>query len=216
MGTKGDGIWVAGAGAAILLALLLFGSRPAAMAQGRAAGPRVPTPLNASQYRTLAVPPNPANPPGPAQPIPFSHKLHLALNMQCSTCHENPGNGALMTLPTAQTCMSCHKTVARATPAIEKLAAYAKSGKAIPWVPVYVLLKGVNFSHKTHIAAQVQCETCHGPVSDMAVMREATSVTSMGVCMRCHKMNNAPNSCVTCHAAWGPGMTVVKHSDPGQ
>ncbi len=186
----------------VLVAMFFFGPRLGAAQQKPApAKPAQAAPkINVSGYRNSAVPPNPANPPGPVQPIPYSHKLHLALGLQCNMCHQNPGNGALMTLPTAQTCMSCHKAIATDKPPIQKLAAYAKSGKPIPWVPVYVLLKGVNFSHKTHIAAQVQCDTCHGPVEDFVVQHEATSITAMSVCLKCHMMNNAPTTCKTCHS----------------
>lgn len=27
-------------------------------------------------------------PPAPEQPLPFSHKTHLALKLQCQICHE--------------------------------------------------------------------------------------------------------------------------------
>ena len=200
--TKNTGRLAVAIAVQILAVVFLFGPRLSAAQQKPAPAPaaQAPAKINASVYRNSAVPPNPANPAGPVQPIPYSHKLHLALGLQCTTCHQNPGNGELMTLPTAQTCMSCHKAIAADKPPIQKLAAYAKSGKPIPWVRVYVLLKGVNFSHKTHITAEVQCETCHGPVHEFQVMHEATSVTAMSVCLKCHMMNNAPTTCKTCHS----------------
>lgn len=155
--------------------------------------------ISASEYRR-AVAPNPANPPGPAQPIPFSHRLHLTLGLQCSGCHTNPSPGFLMTFPTTAKCMSCHQSVGTSLPAIRKLATYAKSGKPIPWVRVYVLLKGVEWTHRKHLGAEIACETCHGPVNQMDVMREATGVTAMSVCLKCHQMNGAPTTCQTCHA----------------
>lgn len=167
--------------------------------------------VNAAEYRNRAVPPNPAHPPGPVQPIPFSHKLHMTLGLQCSTCHQN--TGVRMTFPTTAKCMSCHKTIGQNLPAIEKLAEYEKTGKPIPWVRVYVLLKGVTWTHRKHLDAGVQCETCHGPVATMVVVREATGITAMSVCRNCHKMNDAPTTCQTCHA-WpkiGPnGEPMVK------
>lgn len=179
----------------ILIAMLVSGVGSRA-AQTTQAQPQ----LNAAEYRNSAVPPNPANPPGPEQPIPFSHQLHMSLGLQCSSCHENAAPGVMMTFPTTAKCMSCHKTVGRNLPPIQKLAAYAKSGKPIPWVRVYVLLKGVTWTHQKHLAAGVQCETCHGPVTQMAVMREATGITAMSVCLKCHMMNNAPTTCQTCHS----------------
>lgn len=200
--TKNTGRLAVAIGVEILAAVFLFGPglRAAGQKQARAKAGSAPAKINASEYRDRAVPPNPANPAGPVQPIPYSHKLHLALGLQCNMCHKNPGNGAQMTLPTAQTCMGCHKTVAADKAPIKQLASYAKSGKPIPWVRVYVLLKGVNFSHKTHLAANVQCETCHGNVPQFQVMHEATSITAMSVCLKCHKMNNAPTTCKTCHS----------------
>ena len=31
--------------------------------------------------------------PGPAQPLPYSHKQHVALGLQCRFCHVNPDAG---------------------------------------------------------------------------------------------------------------------------
>jgi cytochrome c5 len=72
--------------------------------------------------------------PAPEQPIPYSHKTHLALGLKCQMCHTNPAPGNLMTFPATSTCMSCHTSVAKDKPAIVKLADFAKSGQAVPWV----------------------------------------------------------------------------------
>ena len=96
--------------------------------------------------------------------------------------------------------MSCHSTVATKKPSIQKLASFAKSGQPIPWVRVYTVTAGVNWTHRKHLDAGVKCETCHGAVADMAAMSLATSVTSMGTCINCHKLHNAPTVCQTCHA----------------
>jgi hypothetical protein len=146
------------------------------------------------------VPANIADHASPAQSIPYSHKTHLAIGLECSTCHTNPEPGNLMTFPATSTCMSCHETVATKKPSIQKLASYAKSGEAIPWVRVYAVTPGVNWTHRKHLAAGIKCDTCHGQVAEMAAMSQATSVTSMGVCINCHKLHNAPTVCETCHS----------------
>lgn len=150
------------------------------------------------------VPANPAEHQAPVQPIPYSHKLHLALSLECKTCHTNPDPGKLMTYPASSTCMMCHASVARTKPAIQKLAGFAKSQEAVPWVRVYAVLPGVNWTHRKHLEAGMKCETCHGQVAQMETMSEATSVTTMGVCIRCHAANNAPTVCQTCHS-WPAG-----------
>lgn len=146
------------------------------------------------------VPGNLADHVAPMQPISYSHQTHLALGLQCLGCHANPDPGNLMTFPAASSCMSCHRTVSKNKPAIQKLASFAKSREPIPWVRVYTLTPGVNWTHRKHLEAGVTCETCHGQVAEMAAMSQTTGVTAMGVCINCHKLHNAPTVCQTCHA----------------
>ena len=104
-----------------------------------------------------------------------------------------------MTFPDAARCMQCHATVAKDKPSIQKLASYAKSKQAVPWVRVYRVLPGVAWSHGPHLQAGWNCETCHGQVRGMEQMSEVTSVTTMYVCLNCHEMNHAKTACDTCH-----------------
>lgn len=145
------------------------------------------------------VPDNPSEHPAPAQPLPYSHKKHLAFGLECKKCHTNPEPGKLMTLPETSTCMQCHATIAKDKPSIQKLAEYAKSKQAIPWVRVYTVLPGVAWNHRPHLEAGVKCETCHGQVAQMDAMSEVTSVTTMYSCLNCHEMNHAKSACDTCH-----------------
>jgi hypothetical protein len=166
------------------------------------------------------VPANPSSHPAPEQPIPYSHKTHLALGLVCTTCHTNPDPGSLMTFPATSRCMQCHASIATDKPSIQKLKQYSKSDTPIPWVRVYTVLKGVNWNHRAHLQAGVKCETCHGQVSQMETMSEATSVTTMAVCLSCHKEKKAPTACNTCHS-WpsgpdmpGPNPAKAQLSDP--
>ena len=149
------------------------------------------------------VPDNPVEHAPPDQPIPYSHKTHLALGLPCATCHTNPAPGSLMTFPATSTCMSCHISVATNKPAILKLTEYSKSKQPIPWVRVYKVLPGVTWTHKKHLDAGMKCQMCHGQVAQMDRMSEATSVTTMGVCLKCHMDHGAPVVCSTCHS-WPP------------
>jgi Cytochrome c7 and related cytochrome c len=145
------------------------------------------------------VPDNPSEHPAPAQPIPYSHKKHLAFGLECKKCHTNPEPAKLMTFPATSTCMECHVTIAKDKPAIQKLAEYAKSKQAVPWVRVYTVLPGVAWNHRVHLEAGVKCETCHGQVREMEAMSEVTSVTTMYSCLNCHELNKAKTACDTCH-----------------
>jgi Cytochrome c7 and related cytochrome c len=145
------------------------------------------------------VPDNPSPHPAPAQPIPYSHKQHLAFGLQCKECHANPEPGKLMTFPDTAKCMQCHITIAKEKPSIQKIAEFSASNQAIPWVRIYEVIPGVSWTHRAHLAAGLKCETCHGEVRQLAAMSEVTSVVTMYSCLNCHEMNHAKTSCDTCH-----------------
>ena len=179
-----------------------------------AGGPAAPT------LEGAVVPANPITPPAPTQPIPYSHKLHLAMpGVTCQTCHTNPQGGAMMTFPASSVCMKCHTAVATDRPAIQKLASLAKGKDPIPWQRVYIIRpnhvgeqhepyeksSGVQWSHKNHIDAKIGCEACHGNVAQMDVMAEVTTTTTKGGCMTCHnsrstsQFKSKSTACATCH-----------------
>jgi hypothetical protein len=142
----------------------------------------------------------PIQPPTPpVQPLPYSHKTHLALGLKCNECHPNPDPGDRMTFPAASKCMACHVTITKDRPAIQKLAAYAKSKEPIPWVRVYSVAAGVYWSHRSHLEAGIKCDACHGEVAQMDTIAKVKNVTSMAGCIECHRKNNAETGCEFCH-----------------
>ena len=136
----------------------------------------------------------------PIQPIPYSHKKHLAIGLKCEQCHTNPEPGDRMTFPAESKCMACHVTIAKDKASIQKLAEFAKSGKGVSWVRVYVVANWVYWNHRAHLEAKMTCEMCHGQVEKMDVMTKATDVTTMAGCFECHRKNEASTGCRYCHA----------------
>jgi hypothetical protein len=137
---------------------------------------------------------------GPEQPLPYSHKQHLALGLACKDCHVNPDPGDEMNFPASSKCMTCHRTIKKDSPAIQRLAAFDRNKQDIPWVRVYKVPDFVFFSHKTHLDAGAKCEECHGQVAQRdRLFRE--SDLSMAGCMSCHRERNAALGCETCHDA---------------
>ncbi len=137
----------------------------------------------------------------PVQPINFSHQIHVSkVGLQCTDCHTTVEKSTFAGIPPLQKCMSCHEKVATDRPEIQKLTEYWKKKEPVPWLRVYVIpvRNHVYFSHKRHIKAGVECRTCHGNVEVMPVMKRQREL-QMGWCLSCHRANNAPDDCLTCH-----------------
>jgi hypothetical protein len=130
------------------------------------------------------VPDNPAAHPAPQQPLPFSHKAHMAKGLKCEQCHINPDPGAQMTFPATSTCVRCHTTIA----------------DPIRWVRVYQLTPGVTWTHRRHLQAGMQCVMCHGNVEQFDALAQTTAVLAMASCIGCHQAHNASTACALCHA----------------
>jgi hypothetical protein len=146
----------------------------------------------------------------PVQPLPYSHRKHISFGMKCKDCHTNPDPGSQMSFPPTELCMNCHITIAKEKPAIKKLAEFAKSKQRIPWVRVYAVPSFVYWSHRTHLEADLKCETCHGPVEQMDMVAQVTNVTTMAGCVKCHLEKEASTGCQTCHE-----MTSAQSTSPG-
>jgi len=142
----------------------------------------------------------------PAQPIEFNHQLHLGFGIQCLYCHSGAWRQASAGLPTQTKCWGCHQQIPVKNADQQKLADYVTAGEPIPWVPVFIQPDFVYFNHRPHIAAEVNCETCHGELSYMKVA-EPQNRLDMGWCLNCHrtKAANDPEKltrltdCATCH-----------------
>ena len=150
---------------------------------------------------SFAIEPAQERSPPPAQPLPYSHKQHLALpaGLECRSCHLNPEAGKLMTYPVTDTCMSCHATLVADRPSLQRLATFAASGKSIPWIRVYQLPDFVFWKQGTHLKAGIVCTECHGPVAERDLIGVETAITSMRGCVTCHDTRQVFVDCGDCH-----------------
>ncbi len=138
----------------------------------------------------------------PKQPIAFSHRQHAGdLKLDCRYCHFNAERGKHAGVPPMQVCMGCHNVVATDKPEIRKLADIAATGSytdvdgslreggVVHWNRVHKLPDHVYFDHSAHVAANVACQTCHGPIEEMVVVRQEHTL-SMQWCLDCHRRSN--------------------------
>ncbi len=152
----------------------------------------------------------------PTQPIYYSHRVHAGVNqMNCLYCHGSAWESKHATIPSLNICMNCHKAINAyekgpklfdednneidGTAEIQKLYSYTgfKPGpgavwdptkaKPVQWVKIHNLPDHVYFNHAQHVrAGKVQCQTCHGPIQEMDVVKQYSDL-SMGWCINCHR-----------------------------
>lgn len=152
----------------------------------------------------------------PVQPIHYSHKIHSGANqIECKYCHSSARVSKHSGIPSLNVCMNCHKNIAEYngeediengytkefyTKEIKKLydavgwdeenQAYTGVSKPVKWVRIHNLPDFVYFNHAQHVqVGGVECQTCHGPVQEMEVMYQHSSLT-MGWCINCHRETN--------------------------
>lgn len=138
----------------------------------------------------------------PEQPIHFSHKIHAGENaISCVYCHSSADKGKAAGVPSLNVCMNCHKGIQEgATTGKDEIAKiykaldydvntqqYGNNPQPIRWVRVHSLPDHAYFNHSQHVVVGKQeCQTCHGPVQEMDVIRQHSELT-MGWCINCHR-----------------------------
>ena len=136
----------------------------------------------------------------PEQPLPYSHRLHVdQLGIDCQYCHSAVKVADAANIPATETCMNCHSVVKPQSLALAPVRESWASDSSIPWVKVHQLPDYAQFSHAVHTNSGVGCETCHGRIDQMDVVRQ-TEPLSMGWCLECHREPERylrPNDAVT-------------------
>ena len=140
----------------------------------------------------------------PVQPIPFDHSLHVnQLGIDCRYCHQSVEVSANSSVPSVQTCMTCHTHIKKESPKLEPLRAAWNNGQgdgpALRWVRIHEVPDYAFFNHAAHVNAGVSCVSCHGNVNHMAAVSQ-TQPQSMGWCLDCHRhpdVNIRPRDKVT-------------------
>ena len=152
----------------------------------------------------------------PIQPIHYSHKIHAGANqIECKYCHSSARVSKHSGIPSLNVCMNCHQNIAEYngeedlengytkdfyTKEIKKLYAavgwdednqrYTGESQPVKWVRIHNLPDFVYFNHAQHVqVGEIECQKCHGPVEEMEIMYQHSSLT-MGWCINCHRETN--------------------------
>jgi hypothetical protein len=120
------------------------------------------------------------------QPVPFSHEHHVrGLGIDCRYCHTTVEKSAFAGLPATEICMSCHSQIWKDSPMLAPVRESYRNGTPLKWTRVHDLPDFVYFNHSIHVAKGIGCESCHGRVDQMPLMRRANTL-QMGWCLECH------------------------------
>ena len=148
--------------------------------------------------------------PGPNQPIPFSHALHAGTyKIECLYCHSGTDRSRVAGVPSVQNCMGCHAQFGSDLEGVQTLKKLWDEKKPVEWIQIHRLPEHVKFRHNRHVAAGLDCQTCHGPVQEMHkvhlvpdrvwVNGMPAQKLEMGWCIYCHEAKKASIDCLTCH-----------------
>ena len=84
------------------------------------------------------------------------------------------------------TCMNCHSQLHVTAAILEPIREAYRTGQSVQWVRVHNLADFAYFDHSAHLAKGVGCTTCHGPVQDMALTWQESTLL-MNWCLDCHR-----------------------------
>lgn len=123
----------------------------------------------------------------PQQPVPFSHKHHAgSLGIDCGYCHTSADDAGFAGVPPTHTCMTCHSQLWTNAEMLAPVRHSLAAGEPLHWRRVHDLADFVYFDHRAHINNGVGCESCHGRVDRMSLMRQHAPLT-MQWCLDCHR-----------------------------
>jgi len=146
----------------------------------------------------------------PIQPIHYSHRIHAGSNqINCKYCHSAARESKNAGIPSLNVCMNCHKNISEVSDTtataehskafydgeIKRLykavgwdgSKYTGVTEPVKWVRIHNLPDFAYFNHSQHVSvAGLECQTCHGPVQTMEIMKQHSKLT-MGWCIDCHR-----------------------------
>src|SRR5438034_7543694 len=126
------------------------------------------------------------------QPVQFSHKHHVGDDgIDCRYCHTSVEISAVAGIPPTKTCMNCHSVLFSNAGYLDPVRESYRTDTSIEWVKVHRLADFVYFNHSIHVNKGVGCTTCHGPIDQMPLVFQASTLL-MQWCVDCHR-NPAPN-----------------------
>ena len=154
---------------------------------------------------------------------PFSHRVHLALKLECVTCHAAALKSTRVEdnlLPPKQVCLECHEDAAIPSPPVVAIAKFShelhlRMGNVAP-----ILAAAIDHNNylqpvddiRRHLSTKNACGACHRGMEESDQVTKA-ALPQMADCLVCHTQIEPPFSCEDCHAK-GAQLTPPSHATP--
>ena len=121
------------------------------------------------------------------QPVQFSHQHHVGgIGIDCRYCHSSVEVSYSAGIPPTKTCINCHSQIWSTSPYLEPVRSSFRDDTPLQWLRAHDLPDFVSFNHSIHIKKGMGCETCHGRVDKMPLMRQQNTL-QMEWCLNCHR-----------------------------
>lgn len=159
--------------------------------------------------------------------IRFNHKKHVKdQKLECKACHEGAYTSDVVAdrlMPKATYCDSCHDVDHSDTKNVKAgtdengQCVYChvgdKAGANGAVAPMVLPNANLVFTHKKHLARNIQCGQCHGQVGELESATRG-QLPRMAGCFTCHNMSGAAQgqakgACVTCHTSRPDGRMIT-------
>ncbi|MGB0589534.1 MAG: cytochrome c3 family protein [Myxococcota bacterium] len=161
--------------------------------------------------------------PDQTLPFRFSHRIHVAEDLDCTDCHDSATTSVRskdVVLPIEETCFDCHDVndgMMEPDESDPPAACTICHPGYIPEFPegfdafdethharvaparIVIPEPHLKFNHKVHIDKGFQCTECHGDMADVDLATRENALPTMGKCLECHDGQQAPDECRTCH-----------------
>ena len=145
-----------------------------------------------------------------ATSAPFSHKLHLTLKFECTSCHLDAATSTRPEdnlLPRIGVCTQCHVDVGVGKPRTTRVVHFSheqhlKMGNVAPVIAAAIDKKTYlqpSGNIRRHLDTKNACEACHRGMAEADPVAPA-EMPQMADCLVCHSQIDNPFSCEKCHA----------------
>lgn len=157
---------------------------------------------------------------GVANAAPFSHKIHLGQQLECTYCHTAASASTKATdnlLPAKAVCLNCHEDAAMPTPPTTRVAHFSHVqhltlGNIGPTIAAAIDKKTYLQAPgdiRRHLDSSNACEACHRGLAESDRVTKDL-LPQMADCIVCHNEIDNPFSCEKCHAK-GEDLKPASH-----